>query len=231
MAPRAVHFIRHAEGYHNSENNENIPDPDLTPKGKEQCKHLSTIFPYFDRIDLVCASPIRRACQTALISMEPYLQSGKHKILALPLAQEATDKPANTPSDIGVLQKEFGDVVDFHRCMDTYVDYNTKKGRWAPDGDSLKTRALELRRFLRDRDEQEIVVVSHGDFLHYVSGDLNEDGSQAGGWWTNTEFRSFRFFPVGHDDALLQETDESVKSRNASGPGQEKGSALNGKAE
>jgi broad specificity phosphatase PhoE len=231
MAPRAVHFIRHAEGYHNSENNENIPDPDLTPKGKEQCKHLSTIFPYFDRIDLVCASPIRRACQTALISMEPYLQSGRHKILALPLAQEATDKPANTPSDIGVLQKEFGDVVDFHRCMDTYVDYNTKKGRWAPDGDSLKTRALELRRFLRDRDEQEIVVVSHGDFLHYVSGDLNEDGSQAGGWWTNTEFRSFRFFPVGHDDALLQETDESVKSRNASGPGQEKGSALNGKAE
>lgn len=228
MAPRAVHFIRHAEGYHNSEDKENIPDPDLTPKGKDQCKDLSTIFPYFDRVDLFCASPIRRAIQTALISMEPYLQGGKHHILALPLAQEATDKPANTPSGLARLSKEYGDVVDFHRCQDTYVDYDSKKGRFAPDGKSLETRALELRRFLCDRDEQEIVVVSHGDFLHYVTGDINEDGSQAGGWWTNTEFRSFRFWPVGAKDAKLQETEEGVKMREASGPGQEKGSAKNG---
>jgi broad specificity phosphatase PhoE len=220
MAPRAVHFIRHAEGYHNSENNENIPDPDLTPKGREQCEHIANIFPFFDRIDLVCASPIRRAIQTALISMEPFLQSGKRNILALPLAQEATDKPANTPSDINSLQKEYGNVVDFHRCSDTYTDFNTKKGRWAPDGKSLEARALELRRFLRDLDQQEVVVVSHGDFLHYVSGDLNEDGSQAKGWWQNTEFRSYRFYPIDHEDALLQETEESVKMRNARGPGE-----------
>jgi broad specificity phosphatase PhoE len=229
MAPRSVHFVRHAEGYHNSENNENIPDPDLTPKGRKQCEHLASTFPYFDRVDLVCASPIRRAIQTALISMEPYLQSGKNNILALPLAQEATDKPANTPSDIERLEKEYGDVVNFHRCSDTYTDYNTKKGRWAPDGEALEHRALELRRFLRDRDEQEIVVVSHGDFLHYVTGEINEDGSQAKGWWTNTECRSYRFFPVDHDDALLQETDESWKMRNASGPGEEMNSAGNEK--
>jgi broad specificity phosphatase PhoE len=224
MAPRAVHFIRHAEGYHNLEENENIPDPDLTPKGKKQCEQLSTTFPYFDRIDLVCASPIRRAIQTALISMDPWLKSNNRNILALPLAQEATDKPANTPSDIGRLKKEYGDVVDFHRCLDTYVDYNTKKGRWAPDAEALAHRALELRKFLRDRDEQEIVVVSHGDFLHYVTGEINEDGSQAKGWWTNTEFRSYRFFPVGHEEARLQETEESWRMRGASGPGEEMGS-------
>jgi broad specificity phosphatase PhoE len=224
MSPRAVHFIRHAEGYHNSEHNENIPDPDLTPKGKEQCKKLSQTFPYFDRIDLVCASPIRRAIQTALISMDPWLQSGKRNILALPLAQEATDLPANTPSDVQRLQKEFGDVCNFHRCLDVYTDFNTKKGKWASDGDSLKARALELRRFLRDCDEQEIVVVSHGDFLHYVSGDLDENNCQTHGDWQNTETRSYRFYPVGHEDALLQETEESVKLRHASGPGQAMGS-------
>jgi broad specificity phosphatase PhoE len=232
MAPHAVHFIRHAEGYHNSEQNENIPDPDLTPKGQDQSKHLSTIFPYFDRVDLVCASPIRRAIQTALLGMEPYLRSGKHHILALPLAQEATDKPANTPSGMERLKKEYGEVVDFHRCLDTYVDYDSKQGRFAPDGQSLEARALELRRFLRDRDEQEVVVVSHGDFLHYVTGDINPDGTQAKGWWKNAEFRSFRFEPVGHNDALLVETEESYKMRDASGPGEEKGSASksNGKA-
>ncbi|OAL01035.1 hypothetical protein IQ06DRAFT_293176 [Phaeosphaeriaceae sp. SRC1lsM3a] len=226
MAPRAVHFIRHAEGYHNSEENENIPDPDLTPKGREQCAQLSKTFPYFDRIDLVCASPIRRAIQTASISMEPHLRGGEIKILALPLAQEATDKPANTPSDITRLQKEYGDIVDFHRCLDVYTDFNTKQGRWSPADKSLKTRALELRKFLRDREEQEIVVVSHGDFLHYVSGDVDEEGNQQKGWWTNTELRSYRFHPVGHEDALLQETEESVKMRNASGPGEAKDSGV-----
>lgn len=227
MSPRAVHFIRHAEGYHNQQHNEKIPDPDLTPKGQGQCKELSKKFPHFDRVDLVCASPIRRTIQTALISMEPWLQSGKQIILALPLAQEATSEPANTPSDVERLKKEYGEVVDFERCLDLYTDFNTKKGMWAPDGGSLKARALELRRFLRDSPEQEIVVVSHGDFLHYVSGDLDENDKQANGDWENCEFRSFRFHPVDHEDALLQETGESVKLRKASGPGQQMGSASN----
>jgi broad specificity phosphatase PhoE len=224
MAPRVVHFIRHAEGYHNAEHNQKIPDPDLTPKGKEQCKTLSQNFPFNDRIDLVCASPIRRTIQTALISMEPWLQSGTHKILALPLAQEATSEPANTPSDVKRLQNEYGDVCDFNRCLDIYTDFTSKQGKWAPDGGSLKARALELRRFLHDRDEDEIVVVSHGEFLHYVSGDIDECGRQAYGDWQNAEMRSYRFYPVDHEDALLRETDESVKLRNARGPGQAMGS-------
>jgi broad specificity phosphatase PhoE len=220
MAPRAVHFIRHAEGYHNPAHNKDILDLDLTPQGQEQYKHVSTIFPYFDRIDLVCASPIRRAIQTALITTEPYLQSGTDKILALPLAQEATDKPANTPSALTQLEQEFGDRVDWRRCMDVYVDYDSNAGTFAPDAKSLRARALKLRRFLRDRDEKEIVVVLHGDFLHYVTGDLHEDGSQAKGDWENTEFRSYRFFLEGSEDATLKETEESVGMRNAKGGGE-----------
>jgi broad specificity phosphatase PhoE len=224
MAPRAVHFIRHAEGYHNIDHDQSIPDPDLTPKGREQCKHLSTTFPYFDTIDLVCASPIRRTIQTASISMDPYLHSGKRKILALPLAQEAPAEPANTPSGIKSLEKEYGDIVNFDRCYE-YSDYDSKKGAFAPDGKSLEARAATLRRFLRDREEEEIVVVSHGQFLHYVSRDVDDDGKQINGDWENTELRTYIFWPVGHDDALLQETDGSVKRRNASGPGKQLGSA------
>jgi hypothetical protein len=110
---------------------------------------------------------LRRAIQTALITTELYLQSSTHKILALPLAQEATDKPANTPSALTQLKQEFGDRVDWRRCMDVYVDYNSNAGTFAPNAKSLRARALELCRFLRERDEKEIVVVSHGDFLHY----------------------------------------------------------------
>ena len=229
MSPRAVHFVRHAEGYHNLHEDESIPDPDLTSKGREQCKNLASLFPYFDRIDLVCASPIRRAIQTAQTSMEPFLQSGRNKILALPLAQEATDKPANTPTRIGLLKEEFGDIVNFQRCMDSHLsDYDSKRGRWACDAHTLAARARELRLFLRDREEDEVVVVSHGDFLHYVSGDVNQEGEQQNGEWRNTEFRSYRFWPVDHADAVMQETEESLKMRNASGPGMELGSGSDG---
>lgn len=224
MAPRAVHFIRHTQGYHNIDDDQTIPDPDLTPKGREQCKHLSAVFPYFDSIDLVCASPIRRAIQTASISMNPYLQSGKNKILALPLSQEAPAEPANTPSSIKRLQQEYDDIVNFERCYEL-SDYDSKSGTFAPDNKSLESRAVALRNFLRDRKEEEIVVVSHGQFLHYVSRDVDDDGKQINGDWENTEYRSYIFWPVGHQDALLKETDESVKRRNASGPGKQMGSA------
>ncbi|OSS53667.1 hypothetical protein B5807_00708 [Epicoccum nigrum] len=223
MTPRAVHFIRHAQGYHNIDNDQTIPDPDLTPKGIKQCEHLAQTFPYFDRINLVCASPIRRAIQTAQTSMSPFLQSGQKKILALPLAQEAPAEPANTPSGIKRLQDEYGAIADFSRCLEL-SDYDSKTGTFAPDNRSLEGRAQALRRFLRDREEEEIVVVSHGQFLHYVSRDVDEEGRQLGGDWENTEFRSYVFEPVGHVDALLRETEESVERRRASGPGHSVGS-------
>lgn len=218
MAPRAVHFVRHAQGYHNVDDDQTIPDPDLTPKGVNQCEDLASKFPYFDRIDLICASPIRRAIQTALTSMEPFLQSGKNKILALPLAQESPAEPANTPSGIKRLQDEYGSVVNFERCLQ-FTDYDKKTGQFAPDSRSLTERAMNLRKFLRERQEDEIVIVSHGDFLHHVSRDVDEDGKQIGGDWENTEYRSYIFWPIDHEDALLKETDESIKRRNASGPG------------
>ncbi|KAJ4982733.1 phosphoglycerate mutase family protein [Stagonosporopsis vannaccii] len=94
---------------------------------------------------------------------------------------EATKKPANTPSALTQLKQEFGDRVDWRRCMDVYVDYDSNAGTFAPNAKSLRDRGLELCRFLLDRDEKEIVVVLHIDFLHYVTGDLHEDGSQAKG--------------------------------------------------
>ncbi|KAH6614251.1 histidine phosphatase superfamily [Boeremia exigua] len=224
MSPRAVHFIRHAQGYHNIDNDQSISDPDLTPKGREQCKQLSVSFPYFDSIGLVCASPIRRAIQTASISMEPYLQSGKTKILALPLAQEAPAEPANIPSGIKKLQDEYGTIVNFQRCFEM-MDFDSKSGTFSPDVSSLKERATALRKFLQNRPEEEVVVVSHGQFLHYVSCDIDEEGNQLNGDWENTEYRSYRFWPTGHPDALLQETDQSVQRRNASGRGHAQGSS------
>jgi broad specificity phosphatase PhoE len=49
-------------------------------------------------------------------------------------------------------------------------------GKWAPTAAALKNRALEARRWLKSRPEKEIVLVTHGGFLHYLTEDW-EDSS------------------------------------------------------
>ena len=91
------------------------------------------------------------------------------KIIALPEAQETNAVPCDTGLDRDVLEKEFGPVeVDFSLVK---IGWNSKVGKWAPDPDSLRARAKEVRQWLKARPEKEIVLVTHGGFLHY----LNED--------------------------------------------------------
>ncbi len=96
---RIIHFIRHAEGYHNVNNDyKNVAhiDAQLTPKGIQQCKDLSrelkersmTLMKDFtndekiDFFDVECiiSSPMRRALQTAQHSFEHILQLDQPRI-------------------------------------------------------------------------------------------------------------------------------------------------------
>lgn len=49
-------------------------------------------------------------------------------------------------------------------------------GKWAPTSEAINKRARELRRWLKARPEKEIVLVTHGGFLHYFTEDW-EDSS------------------------------------------------------
>lgn len=53
---------------------------------------------------------------------------------------------------------------------------------------ALKERARWNRRWLRERPEHHIVVVSHGDCLRYITGDVNTHEP-----WANTEVREYTF--------------------------------------
>ena len=91
------------------------------------------------------------------------------KIIALPEAQETGNVPCDTGSDPAALKKEFADLpVDFGLVKE---GWNSKVGKWAPDADSLRARAKEVRQWLKARPEKEIVLVTHGGILHF----LNED--------------------------------------------------------
>lgn len=57
------------------------------------------------------------------------------------------------------------------------TNFGVQAGRYAPINSALKERARAARRWLKARPEKEIVVVTHGGFLHYFTEDW-EDSSQ-----------------------------------------------------
>lgn len=171
------------------------------------------------------ASPLRRALQTCQLCFQPVVDKG-FKILALPYAEEASDDPSDTGSEVEVLQKEFPNQVDFN---------HVKHGWFLHDGDfattpvALKARAAKLRRFIRDRPEKEVVLVSHGFFNHYLTSDVDDEGKQTTPWWRETEIRTFTFVDNDSEEAKIRETPESLTARMAEEAGL--ASADDGRAE
>ena len=168
--PPTLHLIRHAQGYHNLKTaNQSIHDPLLTPYGRQQCTHLQEIFPYPQDVDLIVASPLKRTIYTALYSLEKIIASKDMTIIALPEVQETSDLPCDTGSDVAELKHEFeGKKIDYTLVKE---DWNTKKGKWAPTTKEIEERCKTARKWLMERKEEHIVVVTHGGVLHYLTED------------------------------------------------------------
>ena len=152
-------------------------DPLLTPLGQRQCHQLRTDFPKHESIDLVVASPLQRTLQTALLSFAPETERGL-KVIALPDLQEVGDYPCDTGSDVEILKKAMeGKPVDLSHVHD---NWNTKKGEWGPADEKVIQRASKVRQWLKARPEKNIVVVTHGGLVHYLTGDWTDSGKFAG---------------------------------------------------
>lgn len=195
--PPIIHCVRHAQGYHNlSVSNHTIHDPMLTQLGEEQCKTLAKNFPFMDRVDAVVASPMKRTVYTALYGFAPVIKDKRLKVFALPELQETSDLPCDTGSNVSDLDKEFrSQPVDLsYMYTPPAKAWNSKLGKWSATASAVDDRARIAREWLYSRPEKEIVVVTHGGFLHYLTEDWMETSSNGPGTgWTNTEYRSYTF--------------------------------------
>ncbi|KAF2642888.1 phosphoglycerate mutase family protein-like protein [Massarina eburnea CBS 473.64] len=223
--PPKISLVRHAEGYHNLYRDYTLPDPLLTPVGKQQCAALSSKFPHHDTVDLVVASPLRRTVQTAAYSFGPTLARPEVPFILHPALQEVAASGSDTGTDAGLLTKAIEDMFqgenlgfDWTKVDQSQVTdgWNSKKGYWAYTRKALSARSADVRNWLFQRPELHIIIVTHGAIAHFITEDWDVEDPMTMTAYQNCEVRDFVFSKSSQeDDAHLTETAESKSKRPA----------------
>lgn len=196
---KIVHFVRHAEGYHNlaAQNDPangylraDLEDAKLTKKGKDQCNVLhNNSRDMLNSVDIVFVSPMNRTLETALYSF-PQLQN-KVPWMALESLREQTGfHPCDKRKPISVHKQQYQHVI-FDYVEDEndplYDNYIFRE----PDEEVVK-RCKEFLDWLVRRPEKEIVVVTHSAYLrHLFNHVLHTDNSEDRDHYENCEMRSY----------------------------------------
>jgi len=190
-----IHLVRHAESVHNVDKDFSRLDPELTTLGRQQAQLLGPAFPYSNDIGLIITSPLRRTIQTTLLAFPKVLDKkyyakdsgngieGGVEVLLDADLQERSALPCDTGSDRGVLEGAFP-------SLDVSIlpeGWTGKKGFYAAGDEAVEERAAKVRSELRKRIEvlkqgerKDVVVITHGVFMKFLSGDKEIDLPKAG---------------------------------------------------
>lgn len=154
------YFVRHGESSGNAERLHQNRNTELSESGKSQAKTLSNRFKTIP-VDLIISSPYERAKKTAeIINLE----------LQKPLEISELFRERKRPTEIEGLTYDDPQAVliknqiinNFHNPDFRHSDEETFF--------DLKNRAKEVLSFLEKQPVENILVVTHGDFLRFILG-------------------------------------------------------------
>ncbi|EPS37095.1 hypothetical protein H072_9305 [Dactylellina haptotyla CBS 200.50] len=201
MAPNSkIILIRHGEATHNLNDDFQQHDPPLTPLGKEQCvKLLKEAFAAgewddFKDLDLVIISPLFRTLETGFHVFGDQIEQGL-KYVILPEIQETSPNPCDTGRSTEVLQSLFPGV-DFKECDRTNW---LVKSHGFYTRDNLPIRAAFVRKWLYERPEKVIAVVTHSGFLRWLTPQ-DFPFVEPRDKYRNCEYRTYEFAGIQNDD-------------------------------
>lgn len=119
-----------------------------------------------------------RICrQTCQLSFAPCTERGL-VIVAIPHAEEVSTTPSDTGSPVDVLREEFGEI-DFNFLKEQWY---LREGEFINEPKAVNARAKKLRKWIKQRPEKEIALVSHGFFNHFLTGEVTDEGEQTTPW-------------------------------------------------
>jgi len=174
---QTIHLFRHAEAAHNVASDYSIRDPRLTKVGLAQAEQIPTTYNFFNHPTLVLVSPFQRTIQTALYAFHPHFNKeatklypqGPPRFIALPHLQEVSELPCDTGSSLSSLRKEYGEYVDFpDEHFDSDDWFRKENTPFAYDTVLISKRAKFVREYLKQCQHEEVIVVTHGDFYHFL---------------------------------------------------------------
>ncbi|GAA5902399.1 histidine phosphatase family protein [Sporobolomyces salmoneus] len=222
MTSKILYLTRHAQAEHNVAEDYTIHDAPLTKLGREQSANLrkDTQNSWTKEVELIVSSPLKRPMQTMKIGYAPLrerLESSGQPVVVLPELQEVNAHPCDTGSSRETLESDPEFVgLDFSRLSSAPKEHDgndwcSKKGFWAPE--NVEERARWVRKWLRSRKENKIVVVAHGDILRCLT-----EGRQTATPWANAEVRAYRFKNGDEDDEAELEMVKELEEEGAEEP-------------
>jgi broad specificity phosphatase PhoE len=193
-----------------------VPDAPLTPLGKKQAAAMAPQVKQLQQeAEVVVSSPLKRTLQTTKLAWGPAVERlGIENVICLPEAQECNAHPCDTGSAKEVLEKD-PELKGFN--LEKLVpEWTSKQGFWAADYETLQNRAKWLRQWLKNRPENTIVLVAHGDILRRIT---STPAGPSEYMWKNAEARIWEFDPksVDSDDCWLYQR-ENVAAAGGYGP-------------
>jgi broad specificity phosphatase PhoE len=200
---KVVHFIRDADHC-------NDLDAPLTDAGRKQARALAdTVAPL--GVQLVVASPLRRALQTALHAFGDFIEA---EMLAPVVAHEALREQHGVHGrdqrrDTASIGAEFGARVNLEQLVPTDELWTNER---EPKG-GVADRCEEFVRWLMGRPEDNIAVVAHHQVLLVLCNCVIECGD-GGGFYQGLldpfsvgEMRHVRIEPWAPDDEMDEDLD------------------------
>ncbi len=153
-----IYFVRHGSTEGNESDQFQLPTIELSERGMKQAEVLAKRFKSIP-VDVVFSSPMTRAAQTARAIAE---KTG-HTVIEDPLFEEV-----NRPSAVRGRSKSDPEVKEIMRIVkSTFTD---PENRHSDEEDyfQIRDRAKKALEFLSKREEQNILVVTHGEILKMV---------------------------------------------------------------
>ncbi|CAE6415008.1 unnamed protein product [Rhizoctonia solani] len=215
---KTVYLIRHGQAECNIDNRTWISDAVLTDLGRSQCVEFSKSplgRSIQDSAELILTSPQRRALSTTLLGLPDAVERllPRSRVILVPQLQEINDLPCDRGSDREFLESipEYTtELKQGHLDFSPLTsEWNQKQGIYDPSPDALWARAQWVRHFIRERKEQTIAVVAHGNFIRYLVGlDGYYDRVKI---WSNVEARLYTFQSVDDQRAKLIPMQDDLK--------------------
>ena len=199
-ATKIVHFIRHAEGTHNvnQEYRSKINlDAPLTEKGRQQCQELAQkiataqqgpLFQLRESAEIIVTSPLTRCIQTATLSFPSLLEKGI-PMVAHEMVRETVNYNCDRRRTIQQITKEhahidYSHVNDNHDviwdhyekrfgCDETYTGH-----RESGEIHTVAERGRSFFEWLAKQPYKHVVVCTHSAFLRCIKnyGNNPEEG-------------------------------------------------------